>query len=316
VRQLYSDADEALFDACRPVLLNGIEDFVERPDLADRAILLTLKAIPEEQRQPEVAIWAAFEKERPRILGALLDAASHGLRHLPETRLQKLPRMADFAIWATACEEALWPAGTFMSAYSGNLMAAIDEVIEADPVASAVLVLIETRTEWTGTASELLGALGDVAGEKITKSKSWPPSPKALSGRLRRAGTFLRKKGVEITFDREGHARTRTISIAADRAGKIASASSAPSASGIDANKTNELDRAALWTKKGPADTSCVRDAEFASAMRPQDPPSVRAKSLKNNGATRSGDGADRADAKIPNSSAAGDENGMWEIRL
>ena len=42
VRQLYSDQDEVLFDAARPVILNGIEEIVARPDLADRALFLTL----------------------------------------------------------------------------------------------------------------------------------------------------------------------------------------------------------------------------------------------------------------------------------
>ena len=37
-RQLYTDGDEVLFDAMRPIILNGIEDFVSRPDLADRTI--------------------------------------------------------------------------------------------------------------------------------------------------------------------------------------------------------------------------------------------------------------------------------------
>jgi hypothetical protein len=42
VRQLYTDQDEVLFDAARPVILNGIEEIVARPDLADRALFLTL----------------------------------------------------------------------------------------------------------------------------------------------------------------------------------------------------------------------------------------------------------------------------------
>src|SRR5262252_5298711 len=92
VRQLYTDQDEVLFDATRPVILNGIEDIVERPDLADRAIFLTLEPIGEERRRPEAELWAGFETERPRILGALLDAVVEGLKRLPETRLEKLPR--------------------------------------------------------------------------------------------------------------------------------------------------------------------------------------------------------------------------------
>jgi hypothetical protein len=83
VRQLYTDLDEVLFDAARPVILNGIEDMVERADLADRSVFLTLEPIPEERRRPEAELWAAFEAERPRILGALLDAVVEGLKLTP-----------------------------------------------------------------------------------------------------------------------------------------------------------------------------------------------------------------------------------------
>ena len=107
VRQLYTDQDEVLFDAARPVILNGIEEIVTRPDLADRAVFLTLQPIPEKDRRPEQELWAAFDAERPRILGVLLDAVVEGLKRLPATRLDKLPRMADFALWATACETGL-----------------------------------------------------------------------------------------------------------------------------------------------------------------------------------------------------------------
>ena len=55
--------------------------------------------IPEARRRPEAALWAAFEEERSRILGVLLDAVPHGLSQLPNTHLEKLPRMADFAVW-------------------------------------------------------------------------------------------------------------------------------------------------------------------------------------------------------------------------
>jgi hypothetical protein len=103
VRQLYTDRDEVLFQAARPIILNGIEDIIMRPDLADRAIFLTLPHLQEEHRRAEKEIWRDFATSQPRILGALLDAASHGLRALPEVRLEQLPRMADFALWATAC---------------------------------------------------------------------------------------------------------------------------------------------------------------------------------------------------------------------
>ena len=219
VRRLYTDQDEVLFEACRPVILNGIEDVVTRPDLADRAIFLTLEAILEERRQPEAELWAAFEAERPRILGALLDALVEGLRRLPETHLPKLPRMADFALWATACETALWPEGTFWSAYLDNQQETVASVMEADLVAAAVpsfldCQLLIKKKGWKGTATELLGPLGEHVGEPQRRSRGWPTSPRALSGRLRRAAPFLRKAGIEIKFDeREGRTRQRMIHI-------------------------------------------------------------------------------------------------------
>lgn len=235
VRQLYTDHDEVLFEASRPVILNGIEDFVTRPDLADRAVFLSLESIPEDRRRSEQELWAAFEKQRPRILGVLLDAVVRGLRMLPHTKLDKLPRMADFALWATACETELWPAGTFWAAYSGNRDKAVEDVIDADPVAVAVRAVMAERTEWTGTASDLLGALGGAAGEAQCRIRTWPSSPRALGGRLRRAAAFLRKVGIEIHFSREGRPRARTIRISAASEGSALhpSTSSAPSATSM-----------------------------------------------------------------------------------
>ncbi len=305
VRQLYTDQDEVLFDAARPVILNGIEDIVTRPDLADRAIFLRLEPIPEERRRPEAELWAAFEAERPGILGVLLDAVVQGLRRLPETRLDKLPRMADFALWGTACEAALWPAGTFWSAYCANHDEAVEGVIDADPIAAAVRAVMATRTEWTGTASDLLGALAEAAGERVAKSKSWPDSPRALAGRLRRAAAFLRKIGIEISFGREGRARTRTITIVSetDWVGKFASA---PSASAPKSNPANGFAAPPLRTvpndADGPADDSGKSGAS-----------TVRANPLKSNAETA----ADGADANRPLQSApekAGPPG--WRARL
>ena len=206
-RRLFTNQDEILFMAARPVILNGIEDVITRPDLADRAILLALAPIAERQRRPEHALWREFELVRPYILGALLDAAAQGLQMLPRVRLKRLPRMADFALWATACECAFRPAGTIETAYSNNRRDAIENMVDADSVAACVRELMVDRAQWTGSASDLLQAGTSRAG--------WPKSPRALAGRLRRAQTFLRTVGIEIAFGREGRFGTRTIRIRA-----------------------------------------------------------------------------------------------------
>ena len=214
-RRLFSDQDEALFEAQRPVILNSIAEVIERPDLADRGVFLTLLPIPEQQRRPEGELREAFMTARPRILGALLDAVAHGLRVLPETHLEGLPRMADFALWATACEGALWPPGQFRRSYGINRTEAISAVIDNDAVACAVRTLITKRPTWSGTATELLSELGIVVAEEERKARTWPRTANALSGRLRRSATFLRKVGIEIEFTREGHGRTRTLTVSA-----------------------------------------------------------------------------------------------------
>src|SRR5439155_11211149 len=104
-----------------------------------------------------------------------------------------------------------WPAGTFLTAYCCNRDEAIEGVLESDLVAAALRAFMAKRTEWTGTATELLCVLSAEVGEQQSKSKEWPSSAKALSGRLRRAATFLRKVGFQIGFLRAGHSRARTI---------------------------------------------------------------------------------------------------------
>ena len=194
-----------MFEAARPAILNGIEDIITRPDLADRAIFLNLPYVPEARRRPEGEMWREFETARPLILGALLEAASHGLRTLSGVRLRRLPRMADFTLWATACETTFWPSGTFVRAYDENRKAAIEGVVEADPVADHAREMMDKATIWTGSASDLyrIGA-GRLPDGCPASSSGWPKSPRALAGRLRRVQTSLRALGIEIAFSRGG----------------------------------------------------------------------------------------------------------------
>jgi hypothetical protein len=212
LRRLYTDDEEVLFKAARPTLFNGIEDVIGRSDLADRAIFLILTPIGEEQRRSESELWREFELARPRILGALLDAAARGLRTVTTLELRRLPRMADFAGWATACETALWPTDTFARAYAANRKAAIEGIIDADPIAAFVRELMSSRSSWTGSATDLLRISLERTGQ-ISNGAAWLKNPGALAGHLRRAQTFLRALGIDIAFNREGRAGNRVIRI-------------------------------------------------------------------------------------------------------
>ena len=88
-----------------------------------------------------------------------------------------------------------------------NRRAAIENIIDTDPVAALVREITADRGQWTGSASDLL-QLG-------TNRSGWPKSPRALAGRLRRAQSFLRTLGIEIVFGREGRLGVRMIRITA-----------------------------------------------------------------------------------------------------
>ncbi len=204
-RELYSDAEEVIFDAMRPVMFNGITDLATRPDLLDRSLNILLTAIPEGRRKQERRLWSAFEAARPRILGALLDAVAAGLANQDSVRLARLPRMADFATWVSACEGGLgWPEGTFLGAYTASRESANEVAVEASIVAQAVLSFMARRATWEGTASELLDALGDVVSEKAQRRPDWPKGNNALAGKLRRIAPNLRETGLETAFAKSG----------------------------------------------------------------------------------------------------------------
>jgi hypothetical protein len=185
-----------------------------RADLADRLLIIILELIQEDKRRTEEDLRAEFEAARPRILGALLDVVSHGLMQLPNIRPNALPRMADFAKWIQACETSIWSAGMHKAAYDASRSDATEVVLEADPVAMALRRHMECRTQYEGTATELLNVLNGLTTEQIKRGKFWPGSANSLSGRLTRLAPNLRQIGITIVKgDRQGHEGARIIRI-------------------------------------------------------------------------------------------------------
>ena len=135
-RQLYTDSEEVIFEAIRPVVLNGIPDLATRPDLADRAIILKLPTIDETKRRTESKLWAEFDAASGRILGFLLNAVSTALGRRDKVQIKLIPRMGDFCIWSEAAAPAFgWKPGEFTKAYQDNRATAISMTVTADLVA-------------------------------------------------------------------------------------------------------------------------------------------------------------------------------------
>lgn len=214
-RQLYTDSEEVVLEATRPVILNGIDEVVGRQDLVDRSLVVSLPTIPDSRRRQEKELWAEFERLRPRVLGALLDAVSCALRRLPEIQLEQSPRMADFAHWIVAAEPLLpWTEGTFLAAYESNRREAVEVALESDVVAAAILSLIEEAERFEGTSQQLLDLLAGRESDTTRRSRSWPKSPRALSSSIKRLAPGLRRAGIEVTQGiREGGTGRRLVRI-------------------------------------------------------------------------------------------------------
>jgi hypothetical protein len=83
--------------------------------------------------------------------------------------------------------------------------------------------------------------------EWIAKFDGWRLNGRAVSGRLRRAASFLRRVGVDVVFRQEGHAKTRLITITGStppasedvKVGKFASEPSTLSTSSANADGAN-----------------------------------------------------------------------------
>jgi hypothetical protein len=287
-RALYTDAEETIFDSQRPALLTAIDDVATRGDLLDRAIVVRLPAIPEDKRRPESAYWAAVDAARPALLGAILDVVSAGLRTLPSVRLDHLPRMADFARWAMACEPGLdWPAKAFMSAYVGNVADANELALDASPIWTPLRGVVDAESgDWQGTAAELLAALEFMflarAAPRTALPPGWPRKPHVLSGRLRRLAPNARRAGIGIDFDARyvGKRREKIIRLTAKGAQR------GDEADGVGENTGNPLPARPLASASDPGASASPPAKNHANDGARPLPPVSSASCATSTGAT------------------------------
>ena len=222
-RKNYTDSEEFQVAGCHPIVLTGIENCINRADLADRALIVTLPPLDPARRKTESEFWAAFEAAHPQILGAMLDIAVHGLANRTSVKTSNLARVADFQRWVMACETAFCAPGTFERAFASNRAEAVETLIDDDPVAKAIGSFMVGRTAWEGTVTQLLSALAkyDQTEARVTRSSNWPRDAARLSKAIRANKAILAKAGITIQFDKAtDRRRTRSVSLSCRGEGK------------------------------------------------------------------------------------------------
>ena len=169
----------------RPILLTVDENWVPPPDLAGRALIVTLPALPPGSHRPEPEIAAGLQEVYPRILGVLCSAVSRALAADPPSAASACSstRHAGALAWAQAAAGAL-------DSTALQMQAAFDFPAPPNPLINKVQALLQPDLRWVGTAAELVQVL------------PISPSPRSLSAKLREFLLPLADTGIDLHFYR------------------------------------------------------------------------------------------------------------------
>lgn len=195
-RKLYTDGEMVIFSFQKLIGANGINLVAIRPDLLERSLLFPLERIDEKDRKTESEVWDSFEKEKPKIMGAIFTILSQALEIYPSIILEEKPRMADFALWGCAIAEAIgFGKEDFMRIYQSNIDSQNMEVLYQDPTAILIIELMHGVSRWEGTASNLLNELYCLNDGSL----KLPGQANALSRKLGQLHPNLKKAGIIFT---------------------------------------------------------------------------------------------------------------------
>lgn len=229
-RELYTNAEEHVVEAMRPTIVNSIDNVVVRGDLADRSLNVSLEVIDEGERLTEDELSARFERDRAKLLGAILTAVATALKRQGDVDRLNLARMADFDLFVRAAEPSLGlaPGEGWVSLYRESRLAGSRHVLDGSPLTERLCRLAEGQG-WSGTWNELFDTIVP-REESVRRAEGWPRSPRGLSSAVARLIPDLRVSlGVALTVSEKGRDRRRWVTIALVERGGT-SATSATSA--------------------------------------------------------------------------------------
>jgi hypothetical protein len=193
-RKLYTDDEAVILDVCAPLILTGIGNYINRGDLADRALPVGLKPLRDEDYITERELWDAFNADRAGILGGIMDALVCSLKNRDKVRGSS--RMADFERVVEAAGPALcWQAG-----YFNRLLARVRDKnrrdsLNDDELAQAIVALAGNPEGWEGTMQQLRELLAKDADNRL-----WlPKTARGLASAVKRLEPLLESVSVAIT---------------------------------------------------------------------------------------------------------------------
>jgi hypothetical protein len=197
------------YDRC--IQVNGINNVLTEPDALDRSIMLDFTRISDQERREEAEVDAEFEAMRPGLLGYIFDILAKALSIKPTVKLDRKPRMADFAVWGEAIARAMGRRELeFLDAYYSVLERQNVDAVEATLVGPAVVHFVDKlkqgTTKWEGSPDDLLNELRKVAEAfRIdTRDNIFPKRANSLIRKLKPLLPDLRQGyQIDITITRD-----------------------------------------------------------------------------------------------------------------
>ena len=215
-RELYSNTSEVILKLKKPIIINGINLPGYKPDFIDRSVPISLRPIFGDGRLTENEIRQRVQELLPKARGYLLSIVPMAMQLYPDVEKElmgKLPRMADFVIWAESGLRAMgFPPNAFFDAYQQVKKRETEDLAKENTLIIAIQELMDSRDEWKGTSSDLLEELNPYITENKRRfdSKLLPKDPKRLGRLIKEHELVLRDLGLEILTLSDGN-RTKMI---------------------------------------------------------------------------------------------------------
>lgn len=193
-RKLYTDADQVVLNLHNAVILNGIGCVPRKSDLIERSLLFELQPIGKDNRRTERAFWTDFEKDKPKILGAIFDTLSKAMEILPTLQVENLHRMADAheEMLAIALAQGI-SEEEFTRIFQSNLDRLQDAYTQNNSFVEHVLNYMSKRP--SGIKAPVSKVFQEMRDSIVGSADFFPKTPNKLSQRLNEEKDALLKAG-------------------------------------------------------------------------------------------------------------------------
>ena len=202
-RKLYTNSDSYDVYLKEKIILNGITPSVDQPDLVQRSIFYELLKIDEKDRLTDKIFLERLDGLRPYVVGQALQTIQKAMviiEDVNEEIKQKLPRMADFAVWGETISRVLGNKdNSFLNAYKERLIESNLGLSQEYPVIKPLMSLVsDSVAVFTRGLSELYDLIAPE--DQYGRRNSNMPKDLSLFGKeLKKITPVIRSMGYELT---------------------------------------------------------------------------------------------------------------------